>query len=108
MFVSFHGSVELKIGYVDGHEFGVWNGNDAVEHDFDEKKFGCWCAYFAGIVDYVATDGEASLIGLLLFGAYIALEAYVCCVLLSIEMYLVWINKKYIISTFHSNGEAIT
>ena len=37
----FMGGVEIKIGYVDGREFGVWGLNDTAEHDFEEKNLGC-------------------------------------------------------------------
>ena len=59
-----HGSIEIYIWDVYGHEFGVWGGDYAVSHDFDEQEFGYQCANFDIVTNSVYANGEAGSIWL--------------------------------------------
>ena len=51
VFVSLHWRHEVKILDVDGHEFRIVCGDDAVEHEFDGEEVRCWHATVVGVVD---------------------------------------------------------
>ena len=51
VFVSIHGSHEVKILDVDSHEFCIGCGDDAVEHELDCEEISCGCAAVIWIVD---------------------------------------------------------
>ena len=59
VFGTVHRGVQVEIFDVYCHEFGSWGGDDTVEEAFGGGHAGCWSADFAGIVDEIATDGEA-------------------------------------------------
>ena len=60
VFETFHGGVEIEVGKVDGHEFGIFGGDHTVEEALGGGDVGCGSADFARVVDSVASDGEAN------------------------------------------------
>ncbi len=51
VFVPVHGSHEVEVLDVDGHELRIGGGDDAVEHEFDGKEVCGWCPTVIRVVD---------------------------------------------------------
>ncbi len=49
--VLVHGSHEVEVLDVDGHELQIGGGDDAVEHEFDGKEVCGWCPTVIRVVD---------------------------------------------------------
>jgi hypothetical protein len=49
--VTFHGSHEVEVLDVNGHELCIGGGDDAVEHEFDGEEVCSWCPTVVGVVD---------------------------------------------------------
>jgi hypothetical protein len=49
--VPVHGSHEVEVLDVDGHELCIGGGYDAVEHEFDGKEVCCWCPTVVRVFD---------------------------------------------------------
>ena len=63
------GSVEVEVSEVSCHEFGPWCGEGAVDNQLDSFKGPRFCSTIAGVVDGVATNGDAGSVGQLLLAA---------------------------------------
>jgi hypothetical protein len=55
IFIPEHGCVEVVILEVNGHEFCVVSGYDAIKEKFDCKHVGCGGATVAKVIDEVAS-----------------------------------------------------
>jgi hypothetical protein len=68
----------VEIGDVHGHELGPVGGNNAIKQQFGCEHFSRGGGHFTGVIDSVATHGEASAVGFSFFRAYVAYKVPVC------------------------------
>lgn len=57
----------IKGGDVHCQELSSWAGDDTVEDDFGYKHVSSWSCNLSGVVDSVASNGQASLVGFCFF-----------------------------------------
>ena len=68
VFIAGHRGVQIEIFNVNCHKFCTRCGDDTVQQEFNGEEIDCRRATVAGVVNPVATDGEASLVWIVLFG----------------------------------------
>jgi len=99
---------EIKIGDVDGHEFCIGSGDDAIEQEFGDEHLSCWSSHFTGVVDLVSADGESHPVGIIkLFRANNAHEASLSDVFLAFLWYFVFKNESDRFCAFDSSSYPI-
>ena len=81
--VSLHWGHEVEVLDIDGHEFCIRCGDDAVEQEFDREEIGSRRAAVIWIVDEVASDGDAGAVGIFLLRSIGAYDASICDVFAS-------------------------
>ena len=64
VFISFHGSHEVEVFDIKGHEARSWSGDCAVENEFDGEEIRFWCPAVPGIVHSFSADREVCVIGI--------------------------------------------
>ncbi len=79
-FILAHWCYEIKIYEVDGHEFGVGSGDDAVQHQFDSQEIRGGGAAVVRIIDQVSSHSYSCSIWVFLFSPISAYDAAVCYV----------------------------
>ena len=79
VFVFIHGSVEVKVFDVTGHEFCIGCGKDTVEHDFYCCEVCCLGADIAIISDAVTIHGESHMTWVAFFWVIGSDNVKVCC-----------------------------
>ena len=79
VFIFIHGSVEVKVFDVAGHEFCIGRGQDTVEHDFNCGEVCHLGADIAIIGDVVATHGESHMAWVAFFWVIGSDNVKICC-----------------------------
>mmetsp|Transcript_14926 Transcript_14926/g.34660 ORF Transcript_14926/g.34660 Transcript_14926/m.34660 type:complete len:283 (+) Transcript_14926:1156-2004(+) len=91
---ALHGSVEVEVGDVDGHELGPRRRHDAVQKDFEKEHVGGGRAHVPGVLDAISPEGEACPKGLGLLGTHGAHELAVGDFLKTILRYLMFVDEE--------------
>ena len=68
VFGTIERSAEIEVTDVEGDEFGASTREDAVDHELDKFEWGGFGADVAWVADVVASNGDASAVGMGFFG----------------------------------------
>ena len=98
VFVSAHGSIGIKIFYIDVHKTCVFDGDDRFEKDFDGCEIGGGGIHYAGVIDEVATDCPSDAIRVRFLGAKRRNDTEIGSFTTIWEMG--WINEVHYFGTF--------
>ncbi len=91
--VPVHGSHEVEVLDVDGHELHIGGGDDAVEHEFDGKEVCSWCPTVVRVVDYVPAHHNMHAVWIFLLRAVDTDDLSVGDVLVSCLGYLLLFHE---------------
>jgi hypothetical protein len=85
---SIKGSIEVEVGEVRYHILGPWRGEGAVDNQLDHFEGPRLGTTITGVVDSIATDGDAGSVRICFCWMYLADDAGVCNITLAIYGYV--------------------
>ena len=94
---SINGSVEVEVGEVGCHKFGIRCGEGAVDAQLDCFEGPRLASTIPGVVDCVATDGDACPIGIFFCWTHFTENSGVCDIALAVAGYILELDRPHCI-----------